>query len=173
MLRTPSEQKTRRRTQWAVCILASAIPGLSALAADSAPASVPPAEYHPSMGDLMTLAVQPRHIKLGLAGQAGNWVYATYELSELRNAFARIARTIPQYQNADTATAISAMTQAPLGVVEAAVKAKDRAQFTQAFAQLTAVCNACHVAQNHPMVVIQVPTGRFYPDQNFQPADAK
>ena len=30
------------------------------------------ADYHPSMGDLMTMAVQPRHIKLGLAGQQKN-----------------------------------------------------------------------------------------------------
>jgi len=29
-------------------------------------------EYYPSMGDLMTMAVRPRHIKLALAGQQNN-----------------------------------------------------------------------------------------------------
>jgi len=28
-----------------------------------------PEAYRPSFGDLMTIAIQPRHIKLGLAGQ--------------------------------------------------------------------------------------------------------
>src|ERR1700744_99565 len=55
-------------------------------------------DYHPSFGDLMTSAVQPRHIKLGIAGKARNWDYAAYEASELRNAFGRIGRTIPVYR---------------------------------------------------------------------------
>src|SRR6201989_3646222 len=59
--------------------------------------------YHPSMGDLMTMAIQPRHVKLGLAGQAKNWAYASYEADELKNAFSRIARTIPNYRNNDVA----------------------------------------------------------------------
>ena len=63
-------------------------------------AAAPTPDYHPSFGDLMTMAVQPRHIKLGIAGAAGNWAYAAYEVSELKNAFARIARTIPSYNGA-------------------------------------------------------------------------
>jgi hypothetical protein len=57
--------------------------------APATPAVTPTPDYHPSLGDLMTMAVQPRHTKLGLAGQARNWPYAQYELSELRNALAR------------------------------------------------------------------------------------
>jgi hypothetical protein len=52
--------------------------------APSAPAATPTPDYHPSLGDLMTMAIQPRHTKLGLAGQERNWPYAQYELSELR-----------------------------------------------------------------------------------------
>ena len=32
-----------------------------------------------ALGDLMTAFVQPRHIKLGLAGTERNWPYAAYE----------------------------------------------------------------------------------------------
>ena len=35
-----------------------------------------PPPYQPGMGDLMVTIVQPRHLKLGLAGQARNWDYA-------------------------------------------------------------------------------------------------
>src|SRR5580658_1633485 len=88
-----------------------------------APAAAAPTQpdYHPSMGDLMTMAVQPRHIKLGLAGKQKNWAYAGYELSELRNAFARIARTIPKYQTMDTADMTTALTKAPLDALEQAI----------------------------------------------------
>lgn len=132
-----------------------------------APAVNPQPEYHPSMGDLMTMAIQPRHTKLGYAGRLGNWVYAEYELSELRNAFSRIARTIPSYRNADMTALIGAMTTQPPQSVEDSIHAKDSTRFKAAFAQLTAVCNACHVSQDHAMVVIRVPGGDAYPDQDF------
>ena len=124
-------------------------------------------DYHPSMGDLMTMAIQPRHTKLWQAGRAGNWVYAEYELSELRNAFTRIARTIPTYRNADMTVLIGAMTTQPLQAVEDSIRGKDAVRFKTAYAQLTAVCNACHVSQEHAMVVIRIPSGDAYPNQDF------
>ena len=54
--------------------------------AQNAPAPAPQA-YRPGLGDLMTMTVQPRHIKLGLAGQEKNWPYAKYELHELEESF--------------------------------------------------------------------------------------
>jgi hypothetical protein len=138
----------------------------SAAAPVSSPSATP--DYHPSMGDLMTMAIQPRHIKLGLAGKARNWNYATYELSELRNAFARIGRTIPVYQNADTVALISTLTDAPLAALKIAIDAREESQFASAYRQLTQACNACHVSQNHAAVVIRVPVSSMYPDQDLQ-----
>jgi len=134
--------------------------------ATAQPPAVPP-DYHPSLGDLMTLAVQPRHIKLGLAGQEHNWVYAQYELSELRNAFGRVGRTIPVYRNMDMVALINTMTTAPLDAVERAIHAADAVQFKATYAHLTDTCNACHQSQEHAMVVIRVPQGAPYPDQDF------
>src|SRR5665213_4148023 len=73
----------------AACVLI-APPGRPANAQPGAPAAAAPQpDYHPSLGDLMTMAVQPRHTKLGIAGRERDWAYVTYESSELRNAPAR------------------------------------------------------------------------------------
>jgi hypothetical protein len=128
-----------------------------------------PQAYQPSVGDLMTIAVQPRHIKLGLAGQEKNWTYAAYELRELHGAFERIAQAVPTYRSMNMADLITATTKAPMEDVAAAVKSGDAAKFAEAYAQLTATCNACHQSTEHSAVVIQVPKASAYPDQDFRP----
>jgi uncharacterized membrane protein len=120
------------------------------------------------MGDLMTMAIQPRHIKLHLAGAQENWTYAGYELGELRNAFARITRTIAQYRTIDTANMTAVVTQAPLDALDQAIKARSPTQFALAYAQLTQACNACHQSLDHAEVVIKVPAAAMFPDQEFQ-----
>ncbi len=124
--------------------------------------------YYPSMGDLMTLLVQPRHIKLGLAGKAQNWTYAAYELSELRNTFGRIAHTIPTYRTMDTAQMVSAIMERPLNALDHAIIAADAARFATAYAAVTEACNACHASEQHAMVVIKVPDRAMFPDQDFR-----
>jgi hypothetical protein len=136
----------------------------------AAAATVVQPDYHPSMGDLMTMAVRPRHIKLGLAGKQSNWPYASYELSELRNAFARIARTIPKYQTMDTAEMTTALTKAPLDALDQAIAKTNTTQFGAAYAQLTQACNVCHQSQKHGAVVITAPDAAMFPDQDFRPA---
>jgi len=141
--------------------------GMKLSAGQTAPAPAPMPDYHPSMGDLMTIAIQPRHTKLGLAGQHKNWTYAAYELSELRNAIARIARTIPTYRNSDMTVLIDATTRGPLSAVEQAIHDADAKRFNTAYESLTAACNGCHRSQDHAMVVIKIPHGEVYPDQDF------
>jgi len=118
----------------------------------------------------MTSSVQPRHTKLALAGRRGNWAYAAYELSELRNAFRRVGDTIPLYRDTDMRALIHGMTDEPLSELERAIQAADRVRFEAAYIRLTAACNACHASQAHAMVVIQVPRGDSFPDQDFGPA---
>jgi len=128
----------------------------------------PQPDYHLSMGDLMTMAVQPRHVKLGLAGKNQNWIYAKYELGELRNAFARVDRTIPKYQSIDVTALAAAVLRAPLEAVGQAISAKDASQFDIAYSQLTEACNLCHRNRNHAAIVIKVPDAAMFPDQEFQ-----
>jgi hypothetical protein len=140
---------------------------LAAAALAQAPPAGPQPDYHPSFGDLMTMAVQPRHIKLGLAGRARNWEYATYEASELRNAFGRIGRTIPTYRKQALPDMFASAILPSMDKLDAAIKAKDGAAFDAAYREVTASCNNCHGALDHGFVVIREPTASPYYDQNL------
>ena len=144
----------------------------TALTSANAQSNQPPqaAPYRPGMGDFMTAAVQPRHIKLAASGQVNNWGYAAYALKELGESFDRITRTIPMYRSMPTSEFIAAFVKTPMADVDQAIKAGDPVRFKAAYNQLTQGCNACHVKTDRAMVVIQVPEAvTSYPDQNFQP----
>ena len=142
---------------------------LAPLAAGSQSAPTPPA-YRPGLGDLMTLTVQPRHLKLGLAGEQQNWRYAAYEVHELEEAFERIARLVPKWRELDIASLIASTVKQPLDALEEAAKAKSRPQFDDAYAKLTTACNACHHSANLGMIVIQSPkTSSPFANQDFRP----
>ena len=127
------------------------------------------APYHPGLGELMTAFVQPRHIKLGLAGEAQNWDYAAYELGELRETFEDVGKLVPKHGALAIPPAIASTVTPAMAALDAAIKAEDEAAFSKAYAELTASCNACHRSADHPMIVIQVPTGAAFPDQDFRP----
>jgi mono/diheme cytochrome c family protein len=115
----------------------------------------------------MTFAVQPRHIKLGIAGKARNWEYAAYESSELRNAFGRIGRTVPVYRKQALPDVFAQNILPSMDKLDAAIKAKDGAGFDTAYKEVTASCNNCHGALEHGFVVIREPTVSPYADQNL------
>ncbi len=127
------------------------------------------APYYPGLGELMTAFVQPRHIKLGLAGTERDWPYAAYELGELTETFDDIAELVPKHDNLPIPEMIASTVKKPMAALDAAIKAKDAAAFTKAYADLTASCNACHQSAGHPMIVIRIPTVSAFPDQDFRP----
>lgn len=135
----------------------------------AAPQGPAPQAYRPGLGDLMTMTVQPRHTKLGLAGQEKNWTYAAYELHELEESFERAARVWPMYRKTNIAEVMAATTKEPMEAVSQAIKSADAAKFNEAYARLTATCNACHQSTERPFVVIQVPKASSFPDQDFRP----
>ena len=133
------------------------------------PETTSTAPYHPGLGELMTAFVQPRHIKLGLAGNEQNWRFASFELGELTEAFDDIAELVPKHDNLPIPEMIASTVKQPMAALATALKAKDTAAFTRAYADLTAGCNACHKSAGHPMIVIKVPTASDFPDQDFRP----
>jgi hypothetical protein len=139
------------------CLLASA---------QSPPAPEP---YRPGLGDLMTMTVQPRHIKLLLAGHEQNWVYAKYELHELQEAFDRAVRVWPRFKGLPLGGMVDAIAKGPMGELAKAVDDKDEVAFDAAYEKLTEGCNACHQAANVGQVVIKVPSASSFPDQDFRP----
>ena len=147
----------------ALAILALASSTAVALAQPGAPQP----DYHPSFGDLMTFAVQPRHIKLGVAGRARNWPYAAYEASELRNAFNRIGRTVPTYRQQAIPDMFASAIVPSMDKLDAAIKAKDGKAFDAAYRSVTASCNNCHAGLDHAYIVIREPSVSPYADQNL------
>ena len=63
----------------------------------------------------MTALVQPRHIKLGLAGGEQNWAYAAYELDQLRETFKDLAEVLPKYRDLSIPDMITSTVNEPLG----------------------------------------------------------
>jgi hypothetical protein len=144
-----------------ILVLALALP-------TAASAQTPPA-YRPGLGDLMTMTVQPRHLKLALAGRNKNWAYAAYEWHELEEALEHIAKQVPKWRELDIAQLMAATVKQPLDDVEAAIKAADGPRFDAAFRQLTDACNACHKSANLGVIVIKVPDESAFPNQDFRP----
>jgi hypothetical protein len=128
-----------------------------------------PLPYALTMGDMMNTLIQPRHAKLGLAGQAQNWPLAQYALVELRQSFAGIVKAQPTFMGLPVGQLVDAAVTEPMNAVDAAIKEQDEAKFAAAYAQLTAGCNACHTAVEHPFVVIRVPDASAFPNQDFNP----
>jgi hypothetical protein len=131
--------------------------------------SLASAQHAAALGDLMTAFVQPRHIKLGLAGTAQNWPYAAYELDQLRETLADVAEILPKYRDLSIPDTIIATVKDPLAALDRAIKAEDSNQFTTAYGRLTAACNACHRSYDRGAIVIQPATVAAFPDQDFRP----
>jgi hypothetical protein len=146
--------------------LAALDPGSAQTSA--APKAAVPQAYLPSLSDLMTTTIQPRHIKLGLAGQEKNWPHAAYELGNLKGAFGRAGHAWPIYRTTNMAELIEATIKAPMDDVAAAIKAADAGKFNAAYQELTETCNACHQSTDHGLIVIRIPKASPYPDQDFR-----
>jgi hypothetical protein len=119
-----------------------------------------------SCGDLMVSILQPRHTKLGLAGQARNWRYLAYELVEFQEAIERINRLSPW-----VAEQMEVFTSEPMAKLTTAVKAQDSTGFDQAYGQLTQACNQCHQHFGREEVAIRVPDASPFPNQDFRSKD--
>jgi hypothetical protein len=138
--------------------------------AQTPPTSEPPPPYRPGLGDLMTMTVQPRHLKLGIAGREKNWSYAAYEHHQLEEALERVARYWPQWRRLPIADMMSSVTKAPMSALSQAIKSADAQAYGIAFRQLTDGCNSCHQAANVGVNVIVVPDAATFPNQDFRAA---
>ncbi|HVZ27492.1 MAG TPA: hypothetical protein VG798_02455 [Rhizomicrobium sp.] len=125
--------------------------------------------FAPGFDDLMTMLIQPRHIKLWYAGAAKNWELAAAESRDLRQSMDRIRQALPSYENNDVAGAVANFITKKLDAVDSAVAAADSARFDAAYKDLTAGCNDCHTYMEHPFLVIKQPESNGYPDQEFKP----
>jgi hypothetical protein len=153
--------------------------GVAALAASAAllpltlvaqaPSDNAPPPYRPSLADLMSATIQPRHVKLAFAGREKNWVFAAYEIKQLSDAFDRLSQQWPQWRQQRLVLLVETIVRDPLFELDNAVKAEDDAKFAEGYQHLTDACNACHAAALMTPVVIQDPKESMFPDQDFRP----
>ena len=129
-----------------------------------------PEAFVPGLGEIMSLQ-QMRHTKLWLAGQAGNWKLAEYEVEELGEGFDDVVRLHPTHKDSPVAPkdAIPQMVTAPLEDLRHAIEKQDAGAFTAAYDVLTKACNGCHEATNFGFNRVQRPTSNPYPNQVFEP----
>jgi hypothetical protein len=144
----------------------------ASLAQNASPPAPPPAAAGPvpfqmTMGDMMNTLVQPRHAKLGLAGKAENWALALYAITEVRQAFNAISKSLPRFRGLPVPELVEAAVGQPIKDVAAAIKQQDAQQFAAAYEKLTQGCNACHATADHPFVVIKAPDESNFPNQDF------
>jgi hypothetical protein len=147
-------------------VLLALLATLSACRREGAP---PP--FIPGLGEIMTLT-QMRHAKLWLAGQAGNWPLAGYEMDELQEGLQDAATFHPTHKDASLPIPglIDKIMTEPVKRLEKAIAARDAGDFTQAFDALTDGCNACHRATNFGFNVVTRPSANPYSNQAFQPS---
>ena len=162
----------RRLTFVLIAITAFAAPASSVPAAAQSPFGDPNAEpvpFQPHMSALMSMLIQPRHARLGLAGKAENWPLAAYALKELRQGFAVVAKAVPRWRDRAVPQLIEAAVDHPITLIDYAIKLRYPAQFNEAYGRLTEGCNACHAVTDHSFIVIKVPDASPFPDQDFAP----
>ena len=126
-----------------------------------------PEPYVPGLGEFMTSAVQPHHIKIWMAGHANNWPLAEYEAKELRETFEDIATYQGTWNNFPIAKLAESNLVPPLDEMDKAIKDKNGAVFKKAYDKVTAACNSCHQATQHAFNVIKVPESSPFSDQEF------
>jgi hypothetical protein len=133
-------------------------------------ANAEPAPFNPQMSALMSMLIQPRHAKLGLAGKTENWPLAGYMLKELRQGFVVASRAIPRWKGLPVGELFDAAVMPPITLLDFAIKTNEPRQFNEAYDKLTAGCNACHATTDHSFVVIKAPdSAAAFPNQDFAP----
>jgi hypothetical protein len=114
-----------------------------------------------SLGDIMG-ETQLRHIKLWYSGSSGNWDLVHYEVDRITESLRRAATL---YSNIPVEYVKSAA--GPLTGMREAVATKNAKEFIRAYNDLTAACNACHVAGQVGFIRIQTPTASPFSDEDF------
>ena len=160
---------TMRVARTTVLVALSFAGAAGVASSQTAPPPNAPAPFVMTMGDMMNTLVQPRHAKLGLAGQAGNWPLANYALAEIREAFDNIVKAKPRFRNMPVGDLVDLALSQPLKAIDAAIKEHDAKKFAAAYDQLSQGCNACHVELDHPYVVIKPADASAFPNQDFSP----
>src|SRR5256714_13545004 len=84
-----------------------------------------PAPFNPQMSALMSMLIQPRHAKLGLAGKAENWALAGYAFKELKQGVAVVSRAVPRWKSLPLPGLFDAALSPSFAVLGFGIKARE------------------------------------------------
>jgi hypothetical protein len=115
-----------------------------------------PAAAGPSLAAQM-LELQHRHASLWFAAEAENWPLVDYMLHEIEELVEVIEEAHPTYRDVPIAEMLGEITLPAIEEMEDAAEAGDRATFVDWYHRFTDACNACHVAADRAVIVIQRP----------------
>ena len=118
------------------------------------------AKFRPGLGEFM-LSVQVHHCKLFFAGSAANWQLAKFEVDEIREQLNHAVAI----ETDRTEIKSIPMVYPALDSIDAAISAKDTAQFHQQYIRLTNACNECHKAVNFEFNKVKIPDVNPYTNQ--------
>ncbi|MEA2906339.1 MAG: hypothetical protein QOG83_2986 [Alphaproteobacteria bacterium] len=154
-----------------VAVAALPVPTIAQPAAEEPRAAdAEPQPFNPQMSALMSMIIQPRHAKLGLAAKVENWALAGYYFKELKAGFGVVGRAIPRWKGLPVPDLIDAALTQHFAVLDFAIKAGEPRQFAEAYDRVTTGCNNCHATTDHPFVVIKSPDASTWSNQEFKPA---
>jgi len=94
---------------------------------------------------------------------------AGYEIDEIAEGLSDAEQQFPTLDGIPVADMIKAVIDPAVEELRKAVEARSSAQFTVAFDNLTAACNACHAGANKPFIRIQRPSSLPLSNQDFAP----
>jgi cytochrome c556 len=120
-------------------------------------------EKHLRGFDVAMVETGYRYSELYFAGQDRNWGYADYQLGKIETAIRNGLERRP------LRAASAQMLEEPIQAVRAAIQAEDPAGFESAFVSLTALCNACHQAEQVAFMTVQTPTIRLTTIRGAEP----
>jgi len=161
-----------RGQRLAACTLLFMAAAATACQPDDGRSPVPgdrsPARQGPSLATQM-LELQLRHASLWFAAEAENWPLVDYMLHEMEELVEDIEETHPTYRNVRIAEMLGEITLPTITEMEEAAARADHAIFVEKYHRLTDACNACHVAADRAVLVIQRPETPPFTNLRYRP----
>jgi hypothetical protein len=161
-------RELQMRIRWSLATLCAAMMVMPIALAQSGFPGPTSESYVPRLSEIMNV-IQSQHMKLWLAGSAGNWDLAAFELMQLTDSQAEAAKYYPGIPS----TNIVKLT-VPIKSISDAIGAKDKQRFSKAVESLTEGCNACHRSMGRSFIAIRTPPAdRPFGNQLFAPQSKK
>ena len=119
--------------------------------------------HKPGFGAIMG-NIQTHHYKLWYAGINKNWELAEFEIHEIKEGL----EDIEKFQKDRLENEQMFMIEPALDSISKVVENKNLVKFKGSYKFLTESCNACHKETKYEFIIITIPKGNPYINQEFK-----